>query len=87
MRLPRTSRCVTSHDARRGAHARRQTDLRFQSSAVLALQEASEGELLGRHLAVAVADTLVTSLPRLTLRRHEFGRHPRQACEWSSTLP
>jgi len=40
-------------------HALLQTDLRFQSSAVLALQEASEGEPLGRCPARAVADVFV----------------------------
>ena len=47
-----------------------QTDLRFQSSAVLALQEASEGELIAIMSPRHVADTAPRSLPCLSLRRH-----------------
>jgi len=45
------------------------TDLRFQGSAVLALQEAAEAYLVGL-------------LPRWSLRRHQPLRHPRQACHY-----
>lgn len=61
------------------------TDLRFQSSAIGALQEAAEVSFRGSDIRTRIANSVrKIGLPRRLVRRHQLGRYSRQACYHST---